>query len=171
MLRTTLVGIDIPNQIKRHRSVNSEFDVGELIAKVRSPRERIEVYAYADATMMTDALKRHLEQHDVKTLNIPCRKNDGTGSEDVDNAMAADVVEWSLLRPEVYRIVLATADGDFRWALIKARKHGKRISVAAVEGSLNRELEALVRSSDDGQVIYLRGVPSPRLLAERKTAA
>jgi uncharacterized LabA/DUF88 family protein len=155
MSTRTLVMIDVPNiDVSSRQHHGTDFDPEEIILKVGGWRSISEVRAYADATSLPDPVRQRLERHGVTLVHVTCRKDDGMGYTDVDGAIAADLVEIAATRRDVHRIVLATGDGDFRFACAKARKYGKTIAVAAVPESLSRVLSAMV-----DEVIPLQGRP------------
>jgi hypothetical protein len=152
----THISIDLPNLTRSLRQYRdgAYFDPGELIALAGGAHRVVSVFAYADATTLPDSIRVKLERHGIQLVHIACRK----GDTDVDNALAADMVELAITRRDITRIVLAAGDGDFRPSFAKARKYGKRTAIVAVQGSISRHLAVLA-----DEVILLRGTPAPMI--------
>lgn len=153
-MSATIVFLDVPNILKSLRQYRkTEINVPELVEKSGGWKNVVEVRAYADVTMLSDRLRRHFDREAVTLVHVRCRKGDGTQDSDIDFALAADLLEAAITRKDLEGVVLAGGDGDFFWAMSKAKRFGKKIGVVAVRESLSRELAALAGDT----VAYLEG--------------
>src|SRR5438093_9579277 len=95
---------------------------------------------------------------DATTDGLPRRKNS------VDIKLAVDVVEFSLLHPQVETFVFVTGDGDFIHLVNTLRTRGKRVVIIGASWNTSWQLT----SSADEFIAYDVNVdpPTPRVAAK-----
>lgn len=144
MQRDTLLFIDPENiSLSMRQYLHREFEPRELIDVVGGWTRLVAAHAYLDMRKQSfpDKLRRRMVAAGFDLRDVPPR---GNGRKDlVDHELAADLVEASVAGRSA-RIVLASGDGHYLPALLRALRYGREIFVAAVQGGLSNDLVSLV---------------------------
>ncbi len=142
-IRDTVICVDTENGYIRLREQHGHaLDAGEVIERAGGWARVLEIRAYGDFTQLPQSLRRHLRQHAVLPIHVPCRTASGQVIKDaVDDEIRADLLEIAYVRRDVRRVVIVAGDGGYVRALTHVRQQGKEVVVLAVQGSVSLDLQ------------------------------
>jgi uncharacterized LabA/DUF88 family protein len=154
-VRDSILLLDLDNHyIPLRNGGGRAYDVAETIHLAGGWERLAEIRGYADMGSLPISIRHQLQRNAVTCIDVPCRLSDGRRISDaVDTVISMDMVEIGLTRPEIREVVLGGGDHRYLFAIARAQRDGKHVSLIGVQGSVSAELHLLV-----GEAIqYLKG--------------